>query len=141
MTGASCPPAAPSARRASSSPAGRSRSASTHATEPFSLDNERPAHSVDVGPFWIGTVPVSNGQWQDFIGDGGYDRRELWSDRGWAHRTENGIDRPLFWTKDGTRRRFGFEEEVPPDEPVQHISYFEADAFARWERRAAADRD
>jgi gamma-glutamyl hercynylcysteine S-oxide synthase len=100
--------------------------------EPFSLDNERPAHSVDVGPFWIGTVPVSNGQWQAFIGDGGYDRRELWSDRGWAHRTDNGLDRPLFWTKDGTRRRFGFEEEVPPDEPVQHICYFEADAFARW---------
>jgi iron(II)-dependent oxidoreductase len=100
--------------------------------EPFSLDNKRPAHTVDVGPFWIGTVPVSNRQWQDFIGDGGYDRRELWSDRGWAHRTDNGIDRPLFWTKDGTRRRFGLEEEVPPDEPVQHICYFEADAFARW---------
>jgi iron(II)-dependent oxidoreductase len=100
--------------------------------EPFSLDNERPAHTVDVGPFWIGTVPVSNRQWQDFIADGGYDRRELWSDRGWAHRTEAGLDRPLFWTKDGTRRRFGFEEEVPPDEPVQHICYLEAEAFARW---------
>src|SRR5262249_55361249 len=75
--------------------------------EPFSLDNERPAHTVNVGPFWIGTVPVSNQQWQDFIRDGGYDRRELWSDRGWAHRTEAGLDRPLFWTKDGTRRRFG----------------------------------
>jgi iron(II)-dependent oxidoreductase len=100
--------------------------------EPFSLDNERPAHTVDVGPFWIGTVPVSNRQWQEFIGDGGYDRRELWSDRGWAHRTENGLDRPLFWTKDGTRRRFGVEEDVPPDEPVQHICFFEAEAFARW---------
>jgi gamma-glutamyl hercynylcysteine S-oxide synthase len=100
--------------------------------EPFSLDNERPAHTVDVGPFWIGTVPVSNRQWQEFIGDSGYDRRELWSDRGWAHRTENGLDRPLFWTKDGTRRRFGVEEDVPPDEPVQHICFFEAEAFARW---------
>jgi gamma-glutamyl hercynylcysteine S-oxide synthase len=101
-------------------------------TEPFSLDNERPAHIVDVGPFWIGTVPASNGQWQEFIADAGYDRRELWSQRGWAHRTENGLDRPLFWTKEGTRRRFGFEEDVPPDEPVQHICYFEAEAFARW---------
>ena len=102
------------------------------AAEPFSLDNERPAHTVDVRPFWIGTVPVSNRQWQAFIGDSGYDRRDLWSDRGWEHRTDNGLDRPLFWTKEGTRRRFGVEEDVPPDEPVQHICYFEAEAFARW---------
>jgi gamma-glutamyl hercynylcysteine S-oxide synthase len=102
------------------------------AAEPFSLDNERPAHTANVRPFWIGTVPVSNRQWQAFIGDSGYDRRDLWSDRGWEHRTDNGLDRPLFWTKDGTRRRFGVEEDVPPDEPVQHICYFEAEAFARW---------
>jgi len=100
--------------------------------EPFSLDNERPAHTVDIGPFWIGTVPVSNRQWQEFIDDAGYDRRELWSGRGWAHRTDAGLDRPLFWTKEGTRRRFGVEEDVPPGEPVQHICYFEAEAFARW---------
>ena len=102
------------------------------AAEPFSLDNERPAHTVDVRSFWIGTVPVSNRQWQAFLGDSGYDRRDLWSDRGWEHRTDNGLDRPLFWTKAGTRRRFGVEEDVPPDEPVQHICYFEAEAFARW---------
>jgi len=100
--------------------------------EPFSLDNERPAHTVDIGPFWIGTVPVSNRQWQEFMDDAGYDRRELWSGRGWAHRTDAGLDRPLFWTKEGTRRRFGVEEDVPPGEPVQHICYFEAEAFARW---------
>jgi gamma-glutamyl hercynylcysteine S-oxide synthase len=102
------------------------------ATEPFSLDNERPAHTVDVGSFWIGRFPVSNRQWLEFIGDGGYQRPELWSSRGWAHRTQAGLERPLFWTGDGTRRRFGQEEEVPPDEPVQHVSYFEAEAFARW---------
>ena len=50
------------------------------ASEPFSLDNERPAHTVDVGPFWIGRVPVSNRQWRDFIADGGYQRPDLWSD-------------------------------------------------------------
>jgi gamma-glutamyl hercynylcysteine S-oxide synthase len=55
------------------------------AAEPFSLDNERPAHTVDVGPFWIGRVPVSNRQWREFIGDGGYQRQQLWSARGWAH--------------------------------------------------------
>jgi gamma-glutamyl hercynylcysteine S-oxide synthase len=101
-------------------------------TEPFSLDNERPAHTVDVGPFWIGRVPVSNRQWLEFIGDGGYQRPELWSSRGWAHRTQAGLERPLFWTGHGTRRRFGQEEEVPPGEPVQHVCYFEAEAFARW---------
>jgi len=101
-------------------------------TEPFSLDNERPAHTVDVAPFWIGRTPVSSGEWQGFIADGGYDRRDLWSPRGWVHRVEAGLTRPKFWTAEGTRRRFGVEEEVPPDEPVQHISYFEAEAFATW---------
>ncbi len=100
--------------------------------EPFALDNERPAHPVDVGPFWIGRVPVTNRQWRDFIADGGYSRPDLWSARGWAHRTEAGLERPMFWTAVGTRRRFGAEEDVPPDEPVQHICYFEAEAFARW---------
>jgi gamma-glutamyl hercynylcysteine S-oxide synthase len=102
------------------------------ADEPFALDNERPAHTVDVGPFWIGRVPVSNRQWREFIADGGYARPDLWSARGWAHRSEAGLERPMFWTADGARRRFGVEEEVPADEPVQHVCYFEAEAFARW---------
>jgi gamma-glutamyl hercynylcysteine S-oxide synthase len=102
------------------------------AAEPFSLDNERPAHTVDVGSFWIGRVPVSNRRWLEFIGDGGYARPELWSTRGWAYRMQAGLERPLFWTGDGTRRHFGQEEAVEPDEPVQHVCYFEAEAFARW---------
>ena len=102
------------------------------ASEPFSLDNERPAHVVDVAPFWIGRVPVASGQWREFIADGGYRRPDLWSERGWAHRVEAGLERPKFWTAEGTRRRFGIEEEVPPDEPVQHVGYYEAEAFARW---------
>src|SRR5580692_8507628 len=102
------------------------------ASEPFSLDNERPAHTVSVAPFWIGRVPVSNGQWREFIADGGYGRPDLWSTRGWEHRVEAGLQRPKFWTADGTRRRFGIEEDVPLDEPVQHIGYFEAEAFAAW---------
>jgi len=102
------------------------------ATEPFSLDNERPAHTVDVAPFWIGRVPVTNWQWSEFIADGGYQRSDLWSQRGWAHRIEAGLDRPKYWSAEGTRRRFGVEEAVPPDEPVQHVCYFEAEAFATW---------
>ncbi|HMH92298.1 MAG TPA: ergothioneine biosynthesis protein EgtB [Streptosporangiaceae bacterium] len=102
------------------------------ADEPLSLDNERPAHTVDVAPFWIGRVPVTNAQWREFIGDGGYHRPGLWSARGWAHRVQAGLERPEFWTSGGTRRRFGTEEDVPPDEPVQHVCYFEAEAFAAW---------
>jgi gamma-glutamyl hercynylcysteine S-oxide synthase len=102
------------------------------ASEPFSLDNERPAHLVDVAPFWIGRVPVSNGQWSEFIDDGGYCRPDLWSQRGWSHRIEAELERPKFWTKEGTRWRFGIEEDVPRDEPVQHVGYYEAEAFAAW---------
>ena len=102
------------------------------ASEPFSLDNERPAHTVDVAPFWIGRVPVTNRQWSEFIADGGYQRSDLWSQRGWAHRIEAGLERPKYWSAEGTRRRFGVEEAVPPDEPVQHVCYFEAEAFATW---------
>ena len=102
------------------------------AAEPFSLDNERPAHTVDVGPFWIGRLPVTNRQWREFIGDGGYRRPELWSERGWQHRTHAQLERPMFWTADGTRRRFGMEEDVPDGEPVQHVCYFEAEAYAHW---------
>ncbi len=100
--------------------------------EPASLDNERPAHGVDVGPFWIGRLPVSNRQWREFMSDGGYLDRRWWSPRGWAHRVEAKVDRPKFWSTDGTRSRFGVQEAVPPDEPVQHIDYFEAEAFAAW---------
>jgi iron(II)-dependent oxidoreductase len=101
-------------------------------SEPFSLDNERPAHTADVGPFRIGRVPVSNRQWLEFIAGGGYHQERWWSPRGWAYRSQAGLERPLFWTPQGTRRRFGVEEDVPPDEPVQHICYFEAEAFAAW---------
>jgi gamma-glutamyl hercynylcysteine S-oxide synthase len=100
--------------------------------EPYSLDNERPAHTVDVGPFWIGRLPVTSRQWREFIGDGGYRRAELWSARGWAHRRDAGLERPQFWTEHGTRRRFGLDEEIPADEPVQHVCFYEAEAFAAW---------
>jgi iron(II)-dependent oxidoreductase len=100
--------------------------------EPFSLDNERPAHTVDVAPFWIGRVPVTSGEWAGFIADGGYQRRDLWSARGWEHRVQAGLDRPKYWTAHGTRRRFGVEEDVPAGEPVQHVCYYEAEAFAAW---------
>jgi gamma-glutamyl hercynylcysteine S-oxide synthase len=101
-------------------------------SEPHSLDNERPAHVVDVPAFRIGRVPVTNGEWRQFVDDGGYEQQRWWSDRGWAHRQEAALSAPQFWNHDGTRTRFGHIEEIPADEPVPHITYFEAEAYAAW---------
>jgi iron(II)-dependent oxidoreductase len=101
-------------------------------TEPHALDNERPAHVVEVPAFRIGRVPVTNGEWQQFIDDGGYGQPRWWSDRGWAHRQEAGLTAPQFWNPDGTRIRFGHVEDIPADEPVQHVTFFEAEAYAAW---------
>lgn len=100
--------------------------------EPLSLDNERPAHIVDVPSFRIGRVPVTTGEWRQFIDDGGYHERRWWSDRGWEHRVQAGLTAPQFWNPDGSRTRFGHVEEIPDDEPVQHITFFEAEAYAAW---------
>jgi iron(II)-dependent oxidoreductase len=99
---------------------------------PSSLDNERPAHVVDLPAFRIGRVPVTNGEWQQFIADGGYDEPRWWSARGWQYRIDAALERPLFWSAEGTRRRFGLIEEIPADEPVQHVCFFEAEAYAAW---------
>ncbi|MGU3497703.1 ergothioneine biosynthesis protein EgtB [Mycobacterium sp. C31M] len=100
--------------------------------EPFALDNERPAHTVDIAAFRIGRVPVTNEQWQEFIDDGGYRTQRWWSEPGWAHWEQSGLVAPQFWHADGTRSRFGHREDIPGDEPVQHVTYFEAEAFAAW---------
>jgi gamma-glutamyl hercynylcysteine S-oxide synthase len=104
-------------------------------SEPHSLDNERSAHVVDVPAFRIGRVPVTNGEWREFVDDGGYQQQRWWSDRGWTHRREAGLTAPQFWNAGdltGTRTRFGHVEDIPADEPVQHVTYFEAEAYAAW---------
>jgi iron(II)-dependent oxidoreductase len=106
---------------------------------PWVYDNERPAHTVELPPFWIDRFPVTNGQYQDFLADGGYQRRELWTPGGWAWRREAKLEGPQFWRREGpqtwSRRRFGWVEDVPADEPVQHVCWYEADAYARWAGR------
>lgn len=102
------------------------------AREPWSLDNERPAHTVDLPAYRIGRVPVTNAEWQQFIDAGGYHESRWWSSRGWDHRLEADLTGPLFWSRDGSRRRFGLVEDISPDEPVQHVCFFEAEAFAAW---------
>ncbi|HEX3787829.1 MAG TPA: ergothioneine biosynthesis protein EgtB [Pseudonocardiaceae bacterium] len=107
-------------------------------TEPWALDNERPAHQTDVPAFVIDTTPVSNGAYLRFIEAGGYDDPKWWSAAGWAHRTEAGLTAPRFWQRDGSgwlRGRFGVVEPVPVDEPVLHVCFYEAEAYAAWAGR------
>jgi iron(II)-dependent oxidoreductase len=106
--------------------------------EPWALDNELPAHRREVASFAIDTTPVTNGAYQVFIEDGGYDDPRWWTAEGWAHIRRHAIRAPLFWHGDGgqwLRRRFGATEIVPPDEPVLHVCWYEADAYARWAGR------
>lgn len=105
-------------------------------TDPWALDNERPAHRVSVATFALDAAPVTNGQYREFIADGGYERAELWSERGWAHRRSAGLTAPQFWERDGSgdwwRRGFGVTAPLNPNQPVVHVCYFEAEAYARW---------
>ncbi|MGW7279887.1 ergothioneine biosynthesis protein EgtB [Streptomyces sp. NPDC054844] len=107
-------------------------------TEPWALDNERPAHRREVAPFHLDTTPVTNGAYRAFIDDGGYDDPRWWAPEGWDHIRRHSVTAPLYWRRDGgqwLRRRFGVTEVVPPDEPVVHVCWYEADAYARWAGR------
>ncbi len=108
-------------------------------TDPWSFDNERPAHAVEVAAYAIDGAPVTNTAWAGFLAAGGYDEPRHWTAEGWAWRREAHLDRPLGWEPDGAggwlRNRFGRIEPVPADEPVQHVCWYEADAYARWAGR------
>ncbi|KUL29859.1 ergothioneine biosynthesis protein EgtB [Actinoplanes awajinensis] len=104
-------------------------------TDPWALDNERPAHAVDVPAFLIDRAPVTNGEYLAFIDAGGYDEPRWWSTRGWEHRNNAGLTAPLHWlqAEGGWHyRRFGRVEAVQADEPVVHVCFFEAEAYASW---------
>lgn len=106
--------------------------------EPWALDNERPAHEVHVPGYWIDTVPVSNGSFLEFINDGGYANPDWWTAEGWSSRNDDDLTAPKYWMRDGHqwwRVRFGVVEPVPAEEPVQHVSFFEAEAYAKWAGR------
>ncbi len=106
--------------------------------EPWALDNERPAHQVHVPAFFLDTTPVTNAAYAEFVTSGGYTDHRFWHPDGWAHITGAGWDAPQFWRREGAGwvvRRFGVDIELPSDEPVQHVCWYEADAYARWAGR------
>ncbi len=103
--------------------------------EPWAYDNEKPAHDVSVPGFAIDRALVTNAEYAAFVDGGGYGDRAAWSDEGWAWLSDEGVGGPLYWEGAGEgrrRRRFDAVEPVPADEPVQHVSWYEADAYARW---------
>jgi gamma-glutamyl hercynylcysteine S-oxide synthase len=105
---------------------------------PWAYDNERGAHTVDLPGYLIDTTPVTNAAYLAFVDDGGYDDPRLWSPTGWAWRQDEQLAHPQFWQRDGRGSwsvlRFGRDLDLTDhlDEPVQHVCWYEADAFARW---------
>jgi iron(II)-dependent oxidoreductase len=138
----------------------------------FAYDNELPAHTVFVPAFKIDRAPVTNEEFARFVAEGGYTRREFWTEEGWSWREKEDWQHPLYWSRDSAsstssststtstssassswrvRAMFG-EESLPPGHPVSGISWYEAQAFARfagkrlpteaeWERAASWDAD
>jgi len=108
-----------------------------HGGEGFCFDNELPRHQVWLEPFWLSRRLVTCGEFAAFIGDGGYRRPELWLSAGWDAMQANGWRAPLYWTEtDGEWKVFTLRGEMPLTEleaaPVSQVSFFEADAYARW---------
>ena len=106
-----------------------------HAGDGFSYDNESPRHRALVPAFSLATRPVTNGEYLAFIEAGGYGRPEHWLSLGWTTVNQQRWQAPLYWSKqDGVWWNFTLSgmRPVDPAEPVTHVSYFEADAFANW---------
>ncbi|HWS54355.1 MAG TPA: SUMF1/EgtB/PvdO family nonheme iron enzyme [Pyrinomonadaceae bacterium] len=124
------------------------------AWDSFAYDNERPAHDVFLPAYKLARLPVTNEEYARFVAEGGYERREFWGEEGWGWREKEGWGCPLYWRREGGRcwsaRRMFDEGELEPGHPVTGVSWYEAEAYARfaggrlpteaeWEKAASWD--
>ena len=100
--------------------------------ENFAFDSERPRHDVILAPHQIAARPVTNREWAEFIADEGYRTASLWLSDGWEWVRREGVEAPLYWNGDGSMFTLAGRREIDGAAPVAHISFYEADAFARW---------
>lgn len=118
----------------------------------FAYDNEYPAREVFLPEFRIARAPVTNGEFARFVEEGGYERREFWTEEGWSWREKEVWTQPLYWRRAGTwtERRMFDEVALAPDHPVTGVSFYESEAYARfagkrlpteaeWEKAASWD--
>ena len=111
---------------------GREGKLSIGAGDGFAFDAERPRHDVLLTPHAIAARPVTNREWAEFIADGGYRTATLWLSDGWSWVQDEKVEAPLYWRGDGSMFTLGGRREIDGAAPAAHVSFYEADAFARW---------